>query len=245
MGIKIPSSRQVARISYTCLILYVSPGTGSMDPSPRSLTHPPAQATCSPTSQPQNITNQRQINYRGLFPLGPVHSAPPHSSPACRLHKCPSRIPAVRGRVMTRLRRDPRPARPPAPAGATARAIPPAGRPGFPRLPERRALTPDPRPRPSLNGFPFSAPEKRRGWGGQAFSLPSCQSQQGRPLVAPRWFAGTLNSLTELSDSLKNMLRGPDFMTKFIYPGSEKTSNRVAFFLPGPARGMKPSLPGQ
>ena len=62
--------------------------------------------------------------------------------------------------------------------------------------------------------------------------------------MAPWRFAGTLNSLTELSDSLKNMLRGPDFMTKFIYPGSEKTPNRVGFFffsLPGHVRGMKPS----
>lgn len=53
--------------------------------------------------------------------------------------------------------------------------------------------------------------------------------------MAPRRFAGTLNSLTELSDSLKNMLRGPDFMTKFIYPGSEKTPNRVVFFFFSPA----------
>ena len=54
--------------------------------------------------------------------------------------------------------------------------------------------------------------------------------------MAPWRFAGTLNSLTELSDSLKNMLRGPDFMTKFIYPGSEKTPNRVVFFFFFPPR---------
>lgn len=52
--------------------------------------------------------------------------------------------------------------------------------------------------------------------------------------MAPWRFAGTLNSLTELSDSLKNMLRGPDFMTKFIYPGSEKTPNRVCVFFFSP-----------
>ena len=128
--------------------------------------HPPTGSGHLLThSQSPDISNQRQINHRGLSPLGPAHSAPPHSSPACCLRKCPSGIPAVRGRVMTRLRRDPQPARPPVPAGATGK---PSHQPGAQAplgLPERRALMPDTRTGPSLNGFLFSAPEKRRGRG--------------------------------------------------------------------------------
>lgn len=93
---------------------------------------------------------------------------------------------------MTRLRQTPQPTCPAMPAGAGAHAITTAGRPGSSGLPERRALAPDTRPRPSLNGFLFSAPEK--GFGGEKFSpsaSPSCQSQQGRPLAVPQWFAGT------------------------------------------------------
>ena len=80
-----------------------------------------------------------------------------------------------------------------------------------------------PHPRDDKIDHPMDAPRRltiHPTQGGKPSASLSCQSQQGRPLVAPWRFAGTLNSLTELSDSLKNMLRGPDFMTKFIYPGS-------------------------
>ena len=158
--------------------------------------HPPAQATCSPTSRPQNISNQRKINHRGLSLLRPVLSAPPHSSPACRLHKCRSRIPAARGRVMTR------PGQPGPPSACPGlreweRGLGSSQQPGasapWAGLQERRALKPDtrPRPGPGLNGFLFSAPEKRGKAGKRPSASPSCQSQQGRPLAAPRWFAGT------------------------------------------------------
>lgn len=53
----------------------------------------------------------------------------------------------------------------------------------------------------------------------------------------PSSLPGHLNSLTELSDSLKDMLRGPDFMTKCIFPGLEKTLNLVGF-LPSPGRAL-------
>lgn len=150
-----------------CLTLYVSSGTASMDTAPWPLTYPPTSSGHLLTHQPaQSISNQRKINDRGLSPLRPADSALPHSSPACRLHKYPSGIPAVRGRVMTRPRQTPSPpAHPPEPAGAGAQVIPTARCPGPSGLQERRAFMPNTRPRSSLNGFLFSAPEKagRRG----------------------------------------------------------------------------------
>lgn len=131
---------------------------------------------------------------------------------------------------------DPRLACPPAPAGVRAQVIPTTRRPGSSGLQERGALTPDTRPRLSLNGFLLSTPEKRWGEGLQP-PLPAKVNREGHSRL-PSGLLGRLNSLTELSDSLKNMLRGPDFMTKFIYSGSEKTPNRVVFY-PGPAQGMK------
>lgn len=70
--------------------------------------------------------------------------------------------------------------------------------------------------------------------------LPAKVNREGHSQF-PSGLLGRLNSSTELSDSLKNMLRGPDFMTKFIYSGSGKTPNRVVFYL-GPVRGMKPPV---
>lgn len=82
-----------------------------------------------------------------------------------------------------------------------------------------------------LNGFLFHP--LRREWG-KGLSLPFLPKSTGNGHSRlPSGLLGRLNSLTELSDSLKNMLRGPDFMTKCIYPGSEKTPNRVGF-LPVP-----------
>lgn len=67
---------------------------------------------------------------------------------------------------------------------------------------------------------------------------PAKVNREG-PSRLPGGLLGRLKGLTELSDSLRNMLRGPDFMTEFIYSGSGKTPNRVVFY-PGPVRGMKP-----
>lgn len=107
---------------------------------------------------------------------------------------------------------------------------------------EKRALEPDSRPRPSLNGFLFSAPEKSSKAEGKGLQppLPAKVNREGHSRL-PGGLLGRLKSLTELSDSLKNMLRGPDFMTKFIYPGSGKTP-KGRFFPLSPIRGMKPSV---
>lgn len=96
---------------------------------------------------------------------------------------------------------------------------------------------PDTRLRPSLNGFLFSALRRREER--PQLPLPAKVNREGHSQL-PSGLLGRLNSLTELSDSLRNMLRGPDFMTKFIYSGSEKTPNGVVFH-PGPVRGMEPS----
>lgn len=84
-------------------------------------------------------------------------------------------------------------------------------------------------------GFFFSP---RGEMGGKAFSFPCLPKSTGTGhLRLPSGLLGRLNSLTELSDSLRNMLRGPDFMTKCIYPGSAaETPNLVGFF-PSPVRG--------
>lgn len=112
------------------LVVYVSSRAGAKDTKPLARTHPPAQATCSPTSQPQNISNQTKINRRGHSLLRPVHSAPPHSSPACRLRKCPSRIPTARGRVMTRPGQPSPPSNRPCLRERGLESSPPARRPG-------------------------------------------------------------------------------------------------------------------
>ena len=102
VSVTVPSWRKAVR-PCSCPTLHVSPGTASMDTSP-----PPTGSGHLLTHQPApNISNQRKINHQGLSPLGLVHSALPHSSPACRLRKCPSGIPTTRGRVMTRSRRTP------------------------------------------------------------------------------------------------------------------------------------------
>lgn len=70
-----------------------------------------------------------------------------------------------------------------------------------------------------------------RGEVGEGSASPSAKVNRDGHSQLPGGLRGRLTSLTELSDSLKNMLRGPDFMTKFIYSGSEKTPNRVVFCL--------------
>lgn len=88
-------------------------------------------------------------------------------------------------------------------------------------------------------GFFFSP---RGEMGGKAFGFPGLPKSTGTGhLGLPSGLLGRLNSLTELSDSLKNMLRGPDFMTKCIYPGSEETPNLVGFF-PSLAQGRHGAL---
>lgn len=88
-------------------------------------------------------------------------------------------------------------------------------------------------------GFFFSP---RGEMGGKAFSFPCLPKSTGTGhLRLPSGLLGHLNSLTELSDSLKNMLRGPDFMTKCIYPGSVETPNLVGFF-PSPVEERHGSL---
>lgn len=76
-------------------------------------------------------------------------------------------------------------------------------------------------------GF-FFQPLRRGGWKGLQPPHPAKVNREGHSRL-PGGLLGRLNSLTELSDSLKSMLRGPDFMTKFIYSGSEETPNRVVF----------------
>lgn len=88
-------------------------------------------------------------------------------------------------------------------------------------------------------GFFFSP---RGEMGGKTFSFSCLPKSTGTGhLGLPSGLLGRLNSLTELSDSLKNMLRGPDFMTKCIYPGSEETPNLVGFF-PSLAQGRHGAL---
>ena len=66
MGFKIPSSRKMVRISYTCLTMYVSPGTGSLDTTPLSPTH-----WLRPPVHPQPAPKHRQPkkNKPEAFPL--------------------------------------------------------------------------------------------------------------------------------------------------------------------------------
>lgn len=67
---------------------------------------PPTSSGHLLTHQPRTSPTKENKPQRP-FPLGHVRPALPHSSPACRLRKCPSRVPATRGRVMTRPRRTP------------------------------------------------------------------------------------------------------------------------------------------
>lgn len=135
-------------------------------------------------------------------------------------------------------RQDPQPTRP-ALACRVAKLSPAARRPGSGCLLERRAseLT---QPGAGLNGFLFQP--QRREMGGKALGFPCLPKSTGTGhLRLPSGLLGRLNSLTELSDSLKNMLRGPDFMTECIYPGSEEIPNLVGFF-PSPAQERQRAL---